>query len=324
MEVLIVSPSALIRSTFKDLLTRVSVIKSVRELGSALQLESTISQYDPAMILLDEVLGIDPSTLIKPEGSTFSIVILKSGLSEKAGPGAILKPDFSIDSEADMILKYVPLLSALTDDAVKRRESNQMSLKNEHENSVTLVVIGASTGGPAAVRTVLSSLPSDFPCPIAVVQHIDTGYDSGYAEWLDNNTPLKVRLAKDNDRPVPGEVIVAPNDFHLVCNGISFGLDDGPKVLSQKPAVDRLFSTAARHHGSGLIAVLLTGIGSDGAKGCLEIVQSGGITIAQDEATSTVYGMPFAAAELNAATYILALDKIGPCVLELVEKRKRI
>ena len=321
MTVLVVSPSALLRSTLKELLGQIAGVDSVRELGSELQLESTLGQYDPALVLVDEVLGLDLGRVGKASG-TSGFVILLQGSSKPPLARALPKPDFASASQSDLQKTFLPLLGELVTAAADKRQRGAPSRNVGPSGVFSLLVIGASTGGPAAVRTVLSHLGADFPYPIALVQHIDTGFDAGYADWLMQNTKLKVRLAHENDRPQPGEVIVGPNDKHLVCQGETFGLDDGPKVLSQKPAVDRLFSSVARYHGAGVLAVLLTGIGSDGAKGCLEIVQAGGVTIAQDEATSTVYGMPRAAAELGAATYVLGLEAIGPAVLELMAKRQ--
>jgi chemotaxis response regulator CheB len=185
--------------------------------------------------------------------------------------------------------------------------------------TLSLVVIGASTGGPAAVRRVLEKLPASFPCPIALVQHIDTGYENGFAEWLNGTTALSVRLAKDGDAPRPGEVIVAPTEKHLVCRSRHFFLDDGPKVFSQKPAVDRLFTTAAEEFGREVVGVLLTGIGTDGGLGCQQIRLRGGLTLVQDEASSTVWGMPKAAFQLGAASRVLPLDEIGPQLIELAQ-----
>jgi chemotaxis response regulator CheB len=329
MTVLIVSPSALLRASFKELFALVPGGHTIRELGSTLRLEAALAEYDPDLLLWDEALGSDPGTITKRPDSTMSTVILHApgsgmrGMEISAGMRRLRmeKPDFATSSQVTLAKVYGPLLSSIIADIEARKTEARRLRPVDAQVKASLLVIGASTGGPAAVRTVLSAIPRDFPCPIALVQHIDTGYDAGYADWLSETTGLKVRLARENDRPAPGEVIVGPTDFHLVCRGETFGLDDGPKVLSQKPAVDRLFSSAARYHGPGLIAVLLTGIGSDGANGCVDIVKAGGITFVQDEATSTVYGMPRAAAERNAATFILALDRIGPAVLDLVRKR---
>jgi hypothetical protein len=320
MTILVVSPSALLRSTLKELLIQVAGVDTVRELGSELQLEATLSQFNPALVLVDEVLSVDLTKVGKVSGTSPSVFLLQSP-SSPARTKAVSKPDFANASQGDLKKTFLPLLGELVAEASLKLQRGTEQ-RGRSSGSFSMVVIGASTGGPAAVRTVLSHFGPEFPYPIALVQHIDTGYDEGYASWLAQNSKLKVRLACENDRPKPGEVIVAPNDKHLVCQGETFGLDDGPKVLSQKPAVDRLFSSVARYHGAGVLAVLLTGIGSDGANGCLDIVKGGGITIAQDEASSTVYGMPRAAAELGAATHVLGLNDIGPAVLELITARQ--
>jgi two-component system chemotaxis response regulator CheB len=179
------------------------------------------------------------------------------------------------------------------------------------------VVIGASTGGPVAVRDLLSALPGDFPLGIALVQHIEDRFDAGYATWLDGLCALSVRLAKDGDSFTPGQVVVAPGNRHLICSSTRLSLDDGPKVGNQKPAVDRLFETAAKAYKTRVIGVLLTGMGADGADGCVAIKGAGGTTLVQDQATSFIYGMPKAAAERGGASRILPLGDIARVLLEL-------
>ena len=256
MTVLVVSPSALLRSTLKELLGQVAGVDAVRELGSELQLESTLGQYDPALVLVDEALNLNLAQVGGVSG-TAPVVILLQGPSTPSRARALAKPDFASASQTDLKKTFLPLLGELVVAADEKRQRGANPRNGGSTGAFSLLVIGASTGGPAAVRTVLSHFGPDFPYPIALVQHIDTGYDEGYAAWLAQNTRLKVRLAHENDRPLPGEVIVGPNDVHLVCQGETFGLDDGPKVLSQKPAVDRLFSSVARYHGAGVLAVLL-------------------------------------------------------------------
>lgn len=329
MKALIVSPSALLRSTLREILDGTAGVAAVRELGSGLQLDATLGQFAPSLVLWDESLGPEAPGLRRAlAAGGCHLVVLQGGTAswpapEKSRPGQtsrLPKPDFAHASSRELTARYQPVFARL---AVDLAELDANSPTDAGTCPVSLVVIGASTGGPTAVRTVLSALPADFPVGIALVQHIDTGYDAGYAQWLTDNTRLKVRLAVDNDRVRPGEVIVGPVDYHLLCAGDSFSLDQGPKVLSQRPAVDRLFSSAAQHHRAGLLGVLLTGIGSDGGQGCLDIVRAGGQTIAQDEASSTVYGMPKAAADLGAASLILPLDAIGAAVDDIVRRRRR-
>lgn len=178
----------------------------------------------------------------------------------------------------------------------------------------SIIVIGASTGGPQAVSRLLSSLRKPFPLPIVLVQHIETGFDKGYAEWLSSETGQRVVLASDGEEPKPGTVYVAPTDRHLKFANARFVLDDGPKVLNQKPSVDTMFASAARQYGERTLGVLLTGMGTDGADGCAAIRAAGGYTVVQDEASSLIYGMPRAAINRGAASQVLALDAIGPFV----------
>lgn len=178
----------------------------------------------------------------------------------------------------------------------------------------SVIVVGASTGGPQAVSRLLSGLRKPFPLPIVLVQHIETGFDKGYAEWLSAETGQRVVLASDGEEPEPGTVYVAPTDRHLQFANARFALDDGPKVLNQKPSVDTMFASAARQYGALTLGVLLTGMGTDGADGCAAIRAAGGFTVVQDEASSLIYGMPRAATIRGAASRVLALDAIGPFV----------
>jgi chemotaxis response regulator CheB len=198
---------------------------------------------------------------------------------------------------------------------VPHREREVPARKGEY----SILVMGASTGGPLAVKEILSNLPASFPLGIALVQHLEEGFDEGYAQWLNDASPLSVRLAREKDYPQAGEVIIAPVNIHLACRDRKLRLEDSPKVLNQKPSVDVLFSTASKEFGSRALAVLLTGMGRDGAAGCLEIVNAGGTTIVQDEATSTIFGMPKAAIEAGGASTVLPLGEIAGFLIDITE-----
>jgi len=176
-----------------------------------------------------------------------------------------------------------------------------------------LVAIGASAGGPTALVKLLSALPGDFPAAIAVVQHVDENFAVGLAEWLRSHTALQVRLAEEGDRPTAGTVYLAAKESHLVLASPSqLGYTRNPVESSYRPSVDVFFKSVIEHWRGTVVGVLLTGMGRDGAEGLKALRERGHHTIAQDRATSAVYGMPKAAAELDAATEILALDKIAP------------
>jgi len=187
-----------------------------------------------------------------------------------------------------------------------------------------LVAIGASAGGPAALAKVLSSLPADFPAAVAIVQHVDTQFAPGLADWLDGQSSLRVRLAEDGDHPETGIVLLAGRPLHLILTGSRrWGYSRTPSDCGHRPSVDVFFESVTKHWQGTSVGVLLTGMGRDGAAGLQMLRKRGHLTIAQDQATSAVYGMPKAAAELNAAAEILALDKIGPRLTNIVARKTR-
>ncbi len=174
-----------------------------------------------------------------------------------------------------------------------------------------LLAIGSSSGGPQAVAEILRGLPADYPAPVILVQHVDAQFSAGLADWLDQQTVLPVRLAEAGDRPRPGEVLVAGTNDHLVLrsNG-ELDYTETPKEMPYRPSVDVFWHSLAAGWNGDITAVLLTGMGRDGAQGMLALRRRGAHTIAQDEATSAVYGMPRAARELGAALEILPLGSI--------------
>jgi two-component system, chemotaxis family, protein-glutamate methylesterase/glutaminase len=176
-----------------------------------------------------------------------------------------------------------------------------------------LVAIGASTGGPAAIVEVLQGLPADFRLPIVFVLHINEPFGSAFADWLDGQVGRPVAYAREGD-PVAsaaGRVVMAPAGRHLTVRDGRFHLTLDPERHSCRPSVDVLFESIAGHYGPSALACLLTGIGRDGASGLLKLREAGALTIAQDESTSVIYGMPREAALLGAAVQILRLDEIA-------------
>ncbi|WP_242338095.1 MULTISPECIES: chemotaxis-specific protein-glutamate methyltransferase CheB [Anaeromyxobacter] len=190
-------------------------------------------------------------------------------------------------------------------------------LAGEPAGPTRLVAIGGSTGSPAAVVEILRRLPPEFPHPILLVVHINEPFGIAFAEWLDGLSPLRVRYARDGERLAergPSTVLMAPPGRHLAVERGVLRLDDGPERHSCKPSVDVLFESIARDGGAGALACLLTGMGRDGAQGLLAIRRAGGATIAQDEATSVVFGMPREAILLGAAQRVLPIHEIGAAI----------
>ena len=185
-----------------------------------------------------------------------------------------------------------------------------------------LVGIGVSTGGPAALPVVLESLPRDFPAAIIIAQHLDAHYIPGLAERLGTKCRLPVQTAKVGDVPQPGTVYLAHTDDHLELSPrLRLNYTPQPKSAPYRPSADVLFSSLAVHSPRPGVAVLLTGMGTDGAEGLLRLRRLGWHTIAQDESTCVVYGMPRAAVELGAAVEVLPLPLIGPAILSVLKSK---
>ena len=182
-----------------------------------------------------------------------------------------------------------------------------------------VVAIGASTGGPGAVLEILRALPRSFPVPVLLVLHINEPFGAAFAEWLDGQTGIRVGYPLDGQAvaEAAGRVTMAPPDSHLVVRGGRFRLTNDPERNWCRPAVDVLFESVAAEYGAAAAGCLLTGMGRDGAAGLLRIRHAGGATIAQDEATSVVYGMPREAALIGAAERVLPLGEIGPALARL-------
>jgi two-component system response regulator WspF len=181
-----------------------------------------------------------------------------------------------------------------------------------------LVAIGASAGGPAALATILKALPAQFPAGIVIVQHVDARFAAGLAQWLDDQSALSVRLAQEGDRVRPGEVLVAGTDDHLVFKSPDrLGYASEPSDHIYRPSIDVFFRSAGQFWAGGLTGLLLTGMGADGARGLKELRDKGHYTMAQDKASSAVYGMPKAAAQLDAAREVLPLEQIARRLIEL-------
>ncbi|MEI6386094.1 MAG: chemotaxis-specific protein-glutamate methyltransferase CheB [Spirochaetota bacterium] len=351
MRVLIADDSILIRNVVQEILatdpsiTLVGVATNGEEaVDRALSLDPDIVIMDVDMPIMD---GLEATARIVASSPIPIIVFTHNtdpGLPFRAiSRGAVdflLKPDFTALNRPDYVSGFIARLRALASKHQKRRVPSSGTIKLKAPASAaampsragmplpaatqteypatlprsTIVVVGASTGGPQAVSAFLSSLPKPFPLPIALVQHIETGFDGGYADWLAEETGHPVVLARDGDALRPGTVLVGPTDFHMLISEKGITLNDDVRVQNQKPSVDVLFRSAAACRGRGVLAVLLTGMGADGAEGCVEVRSRGGFTVVQDEASSLIFGMPRAAIARGAASIILSLDRIGPFV----------
>lgn len=188
-----------------------------------------------------------------------------------------------------------------------------------------VLAIGASTGGTKAIEVVLRDLPASTPGTV-IVQHMPEGFTRSFADRLNQITEMEVREARDSDYVVPGVALIAPGNYHMVLqrSGARYfvRIVDGPQVHYQRPAVDILFESVAQHAGSNSMGVILTGMGADGAKGMLAMAQRGAYCIAQDEKTSTVFGMPKEAIKTGAVNEVLPLDSIAGRIIDYLSDRQ--
>jgi two-component system chemotaxis response regulator CheB len=184
--------------------------------------------------------------------------------------------------------------------------------------SVGVVAVAASTGGPQILHRILSELPADFPAPIAIVQHINAAFAESLSGWLSNSSRLKVRLAQDGELLMPGHVLIAPPGMHMV---IPFrgrvALKPGVERDGHMPSATVLLESAAKAYGRRALGVILTGMGEDGAAGMLAIKQAGGITVAQNEESCVVFGMPGAAVARNAVDHLIHGDEVAAALMRL-------
>ncbi|SDZ80127.1 two-component system, chemotaxis family, response regulator CheB [Desulfuromusa kysingii] len=188
---------------------------------------------------------------------------------------------------------------------------------------VNLIVIGASTGGPNALKKILAGLPADFPAPIICVQHICDGFIQGLAQWLSTSCSLKVSLAKKGALPQPGSVYFPQEGQHLGFDHLGrFVMFPGLPTDMHAPSISNTMKSAAQRYGRGVLGVLLTGMGADGAEGMLEVARSGGTTIAQDEKSSVVFGMPKQAIEQGAVQQVLPLDEMAKAIIRLTDDKR--
>ncbi|MEO1296046.1 MAG: chemotaxis-specific protein-glutamate methyltransferase CheB [Cyanobacteria bacterium J06636_16] len=213
------------------------------------------------------------------------------------------------------------------------RKKRSLFLKRQNSNGTTpqvpetipsyrprIVAVGASTGGPMALQELLGQLPREFPLPIVCVQHISSGFLEGLISWLETTCRLPIQIAPLGERPQPGTIYFPPERQHLLIDSRGrFLHSQDPPVDGHCPSVTQTFISLAEFYGRRTVGILLTGMGRDGADGMRAIAEAGGLTIAQDEATSVVFGMPKEAIALGAARHILPIQSITPTLLKLVQ-----
>ncbi|AYC32588.1 chemotaxis response regulator protein-glutamate methylesterase [Pseudomonas cavernae] len=345
IKVLVVDDSALIRSLLSEIIQADSQLQLVGVAADAYVARDLVNKHAPDVITLDvEMPRMDGLTFLeKLMRARPTPVVMISSLTEQGSEatlralelGAIdfvSKPKLGISegmqayaNEIRAKLKVAAGARLLKRAAVARPAVVEaLAPAAPIVGTEKLLAIGASTGGTEAIKEVLLGLPADCP-GVVITQHMPAGFTRSFAERLNRLTRLTVSEAKDGDRILPGHALIAPGGRHLLVSrsGANYvaRLSDAPPVNGHRPAVDMMFHSAARCAGRNLIAALLTGMGRDGAQGLLDIRQSGGYTLAQDEASCVVYGMPREAAAIGAAEEVLPLAAIAPALLAQARKR---
>ncbi|MFP4476267.1 MAG: chemotaxis-specific protein-glutamate methyltransferase CheB [Desulfatibacillaceae bacterium] len=348
IRVLITDDSATLRQLIRTVLETDPDVKVVGEAKNGKEAIALCDKLQPDIITMDldmpsmngfEAIGHIMSEMPRP------IVVLTSTFSESdkevqvraVEAGALLvmsKPNGlpGDDPVADRLLTQVKTMAGVK---VIRRRARRKAVPEvkpappppppkavEHRRSIELLAVGASTGGPPALQELLKQVPASIPVPIVIVQHISRGFVTGMARWLSDTTSHKVVVAEKGMAMEPGAVYLASDGKHLtVLPDGQISLRSLPPVDGHCPSVTALFESVAKYYGPHAVGVLLTGMGRDGARGLKAMRDAGAYTIAQDEASCVVYGMPKEAVALGGAKEIMPIDQIGSRILGLLIRR---
>ena len=334
VKVLIVDDSPIVRTVLKRILDSDPDITVAGTAINGQEAMFILENHTIDLILTDLNMPVmDGHTLVKKVMQTFpkpiiviSSSVSKSGKDENAfrliesgalevlpKPEGIMAGAKSLESKS--LLDKIKTLSQVV---VLPKQNGFIGKKDKEDikplvslSKSSVVVIGSSTGGPQTLQKIFESIRAPFPLPILVAQHISRGFLANMVEWLGKNLAFEVHIAKDQERPLSGKIYFAPDDAHLTVNGR--GLFETVKPASSDlhtPSVDVLFNSVTNYYNDRAVGILLTGMGKDGAAGLLDMKNKGCFTVAQDEASSIIYGMPKAASEIGAASKVLSLDSI--------------
>jgi two-component system chemotaxis response regulator CheB len=341
IKVLVVDDSAIVRKILTDAISAEDDLEVVGTAPDPFIARDKILALRPDVLTLDiEMPRMDGITFLKKLMQHHPMpVIVISSLAQascqatldalRIGAVEVLAKPGGPYSVGDLTADLAAKIRAATAARIRRPQSAHPATPvepiHEHARSPEVVIaIGASTGGTEAIERVLTRLPASSP-GILITQHIPPVFSRAFADRLNQICALEVREACDGDAVKPGLALVAPGNFHMLlrraASGYRVQIKDGPRVCYQRPSVDVMFSSVADAAGSRAIGVLLTGMGSDGAQGMLRMKRAGAPTIAQDEATSVVFGMPREAIRLGAVERVLPLEVIPSAIVRYVNRR---
>ena len=334
--VMIVEDSPTVRILLCHIVERDRRLKLVAVCASAEEALQSLPIVRPDVVSMDIRLpgmdGLAATRRIMAENPTPIVVIAGSVHDSQLGialnalkAGALSVVEKPLDPSAaayeevaETIATQLAIMSEVR--VIRQRASAQprRALPMTQAPRPNLIGLAASTGGPPALAALLGALPAKFPVPLLVVQHMGGAFMTGFAEWLNGQTALDVRIAVDDERPKPGRVYVAPGDRHLTLSRAGLlRIGSEPPVGVQRPSATLMFRSLAAVLGAKGMGVLLTGMGEDGAQGLLELRQAGGFTLAEDESSCVVYGMPAAAVRLGAACVSVPLEDMAEKLIEI-------
>ncbi len=341
IRVLVVDDSAIVRKIFSEELSRYPDIDIVGTAPDPYVARDKILLLKPQVITLDiEMPRMDGLTFLRKLMRYYPLpVIIVSSLTPKGGnlaleaieSGAVdvvAKPGSSY-TVGDMSGQLAEKIRAAALARVSVREAAAPADENRSvpltaalsRTTHKVIAIGASTGGTEALKNVLTKMPPNSP-GFVVVQHMPANFTTAFANRLDGLCQIRVREARDGDSVTPGSVLIAPGNFHMLLrrSGARYYVEvkDGPMVHHQRPAVDVLFKSTAKYAGANAVGVILTGMGADGAEGLLEMKRAGASTVAQDEKSCVVFGMPKEAIKLGGVDKVAPLDQISQEILRMV------
>jgi two-component system chemotaxis response regulator CheB len=345
IRVLVVDDSALVRKILTEQLERFDDIEVVGTAADPYAARDKIVALRPDVVTLDvEMPRMDGLSFLERLMRHFPIpVVIVSSLTPAHSEAALRAlalgavevvpkpgsqysvPDVGCDLVRAIRAASVARVGARGEGVGVRGDCDEPAARNPRPATLArlstthkVLAIGASTGGTRAIETVLRALPADAPGTV-IVQHMPPGFTASFAQRLDGVCAMQVREARDGDLVVPGVALVAPGNRHMVLAAsgaqLSVRIKDGPAVHHQRPAIDVLFASVARHAGRNALGVLLTGMGADGAKGLLAMREAGARTFAEDESTCVVFGMPMEAIRLGAVERVVPLDGMAAAVM---------
>jgi two-component system chemotaxis response regulator CheB len=339
IKVLIVDDAAMVRNIFSRELLKDPAIEVVGTAADAFIAREKVAELKPDVMLLDiEMPQMDGLTFLEHLMVNDPMpVIIVSSLAKAGGYVALRGlelgaadvvakpgPAYSVKEMSEQLIEKIKAVAQMKQFkrflAAVNESSTVVSGQVHPKQSSKVIAMGAATGGPEAIASILTKLPAEMP-PILIVQHMPSYFIKAFAERLNSICALEVKEAQHQEPVLPGKVLLAPGNKHMVMqrkgDGFIVSVKDGPLVLHQRPSIEVLFRSVAMYAGPDAIGVLLTGMGKDGAQGLLDMKNAGAFTIAQDEDSCTVYGLPREAMAINAVSKVAPLDEIPQLLVEL-------